>query len=263
LPELNEDVPVFDCLVRSEYLYDLTSHHGEYESGTVFGIASLKGRALGFHFLTDRGAQLARLPISALTFKEHDPHLPLHYLELWDCFSYEVAVTDFDWLHELPVKVIIRDKQVFDGTYLFTVDWYGCPEAENPGADGHKNAHIIQLECGCMAAQPNHRIIWSEPSMIVNPYRIEKGDRPDYLINTHTWKCEIDSRWTAEDSYKMFYDDNDLEGEDISQADKVELSRLRALKDVNHPKYEEELEKWEKSKLASGQAAEKKPSREP
>ncbi len=235
MPELNSNVPVFDCKIRSEYLYDLQSHHGEYENVTVFGLASIQGRALGFHLLTERGAQMARIPPSALTFEEHDPHLPLHYLQLWDCFSYNVSVVDFDWLHEMRVKVILRDHQVFEGSYMFTVDWFGNNDSEEAGDDGHKNAHVIQLDCGCITAQPNHRIIWHEPSCITNPYRIDKGERPDYLINTHKWKCEIDSRWCTEDSYRMFYDDQDLENISLTQAEKVELSRLRALQDVNWP----------------------------
>lgn len=579
MPELNESIPVFGCEIRAEFLYDLQSHHGEYEHCTVFGVASIYGRALGFHALTERGAQIARIPLNGLTFKEHDPHLPLHYLQLWDCydsetevltrtgwkkfpnvsygdelatvnlesdlleyqkpsrlinkeykgsmvrigggprqrldllvtpkhrmvvyksqqrapaireaaalrktdtikltcgwkgmdrdtylvpgwdlphnsgkksqetlkvdallfaeflgwyiaegccsenpcrvfisqspgpgrdrlrilldklpwkwhdagqsvavasrqlynelkglgtscynkrvpqwikdaspriirafldgaiagdgwydyetkeryatvnsdlagdiqelylklgyscnvrqrkaqpynihgrfgdntadqywaiqnsreraslisdgnpifhqedyegtvhcatvpngtlvvrrngkmiicgncFSYNVTVTDFNWLHEMRVKVVLRDRQVFDGTYMFTVDWYGNNDSEEPGDDGHKNAHVIRLDCGCIAAQPNHRIIWYEPSMIVNPYQIEQGERPDFLINTYKWKCEIDSRWATEDSYRMFYDDLDLGPEELTPEKRIELAELRARRDTNWP----------------------------
>ncbi len=243
MPELNANVPVFDCKVRAEYLYDLQSHHGEYEDVTVFGLASVQGRALGFHLLTERGAQMARLPLSALTFKEHSSHLPLHYLQLWDCFSYNVSVLDFDWLHEMRVKVVLRDQQVFDGSYMFTVDWYGNNDSEEPGGDGHKNAHVVQLDCGCISAQPNNRMIWHEPSFITNPYRIDQGERPEYLVNTHKWKCEIDSRWTSEDSYRMFYEDHNLGTENLTQEKRVELARLRALHDSKCPNDPEEKKK--------------------
>ncbi len=232
---LNDSIPIFDCLVRKEYLYDLQEHHGAYETVTVFGVASVYGRALGLHVLTETGAQIARLPLSSLVFKEHEPHLPLHYLQLWDCFSYEFAVTDFDWLHEMRVTVILRDKQIYDGTYMFTVDWYGNNDSEEPGEDGHKNAHVIQLDCGCIVAQPNNRIIWYEPSVITCPKDIRKGERPDYLINTHKWKCEIDTKWTAEDSYRMFYDDNDLDAIELTQEARVELAARRAKLDTNYP----------------------------
>jgi hypothetical protein len=234
MPELNCDIPVFDCLIRKEYLYDLKEHHGEYEDVTVFGLASVYGRAIGFHLLTEKGAQIARVPLSALVTKEHKPHLPLHYLELWDCFSYNVSVTQFGWLAESRCKVILRDKQVYEGSYYATVDWYGNHDSEEPGEDGHKNAHIVFLDCGCIAAQPNNRILWHEPSGITNPCKLELGERPDYLINTHKWKCEIDGRWTAEDSYAMFYDDQDLSDTKLSQEEKIEFARIRALLDANY-----------------------------
>ena len=235
MPELNTNVPVFDCLIRKEYLYDLQQHHGEYEDVTVFGLASVQGRALGFHLLTETGAQMARIPLSALVFKEHEPHIPLHYLQLWDCFSYEVSVTDFDWLHEMRVQTVLRDKQITDGSYMFTVDWYGNNESEEPGEDGHKNAHVIKLDCGCIAAQPNNRIIWHEPSMITSPCDLRTGDRPDYLINTHKWKCEIDSKWTTDDSYHVFYEDKNHDGQRLSQEERVKSAQQRALSDAQWP----------------------------
>lgn len=206
---LNADVPLFYCKIRSEYLYDLQDHHGEYEDIVVFGLSSVRGRAIGFHGITQQGAQIARLPISALVHKEHEAHLPLHYLQLWDSFSYDVSVHQFDYLTLMRCKVILRDRQIFDGTYRFTVDWCGNNDSEDPGEGGHKNAHVIDLDCGCMAAQPNNRIIWKEPSFLTNTVRPELGERPNYLTNSKVWKCEIDTKWTAEDSYKMFYEDKD------------------------------------------------------
>ena len=237
MPTLNDNVPLWDCKIRSEYLYDLQSHHGEYTNCSVFGAASVYGRAIGFHVLTHRGAQIARLPISALVHKEHDPHLPLHHLQLWDCFSYEFSVTQFDYLSEMRCKVILRDKQVYNGTYMFTIDWYGNNDSEEPGEDGHKNSHIVALDCGCYSAQPNNRMIWHEPSCGTDPWRIDRDERPDYLINTHKWKCEIDSKWTAEDSYAYFYEDNiiDKAFAELSQEERVELARLRARRDVGWP----------------------------
>lgn len=235
MPELNSDIPIFDCLIRKEYLYDLQRHHGEYLSGTIFGLASVAGRAIGFHALTEDGAQIARLPVSAFVFEEHEPHLPLHHLQLWDCFSYNVAVQDFEYLHEMRVQVILRDKQIFEGSYMFTVDWFGNNASEEPGEGGHKNAHVIRLDCGCIAAQPNNRILWHEPANITSPCDLKKGERPDYLINTQKWKCEIDSKWTVEDSYRMFYDDKDLDGLQLTQEERVELSARRARLDANYP----------------------------
>lgn len=579
---LNEDAPVFYCKVRAEYLYDLQSHHGEYEDAVVFGLASVYGRALGFHLITEQGAQIARLPISALVHKEHDPHLPLHYLQLWDCydaetevltkngwkkfpqlsytdelatvnlntdrleyqmpsnliskwyegemvhigggnrqkldlfvtpshrmvvhktkknipeircakdlrktdrikltakwegdelqtihipaagqspirevdavalakflgwyiaegccqekahrvfisqipgpgrdrllkdlehlpwkwhntgnsiavssmqvyglvkdlgdscynkrvpqwikeaspriirafldgavagdgwhdgpreryatvsplladdiqelyfklgkhanirhrkaqpydirgqqgtntsdqywviqnsgqfgsliadgcpifsskeysgmvycatvpngtlvvrrngkmsicgncFSYQFSVKQFGYLELMRCKAILRDRQIFDGSYQFTVDWCGNNDSEDPGEGGHKNAHIVALDCGCFAALPNNRLIFKEPSFLTDTVDIDQGERPEYLTNSHVWKCEIDDKWCTENSYKMFYEDQNADNLNLSREQLKELTRLAALKDSNWPDIEDEIEKWKKN----------------
>lgn len=93
---LNASIPEFHCLLREEFLYNLESHHGGFVPVCVFGIASVSGRALGFHVLTEGGAQIARVPIHALLHKREAPDLPLDHLQLWNCFSYDVAVTEVD-----------------------------------------------------------------------------------------------------------------------------------------------------------------------
>lgn len=242
MPELNSDIPVFNCFVRREYLYDLKSHHGEYEECTVFGLTSIQGRALGFRILTERGAQISNLPVSALVLKQHVPHLPLHYLQMWDSFSYQFSITPFSWLSEMRCQVILRDRQIFDGRYYATVGWYGNNDSEEPGEAGLKDGHLVFLDCGCIACQPNSRIIFHEPSFITNPYRIREGERPDYLTQTYKFKCETDAKWTSEDSYRMFYDDHDLDVDfsNLSAEEKKELARRRALLeagwDIEEPK---------------------------
>ncbi|HEY6372785.1 MAG TPA: hypothetical protein VIX37_19570 [Candidatus Sulfotelmatobacter sp.] len=53
---LNVNIPRFYCLLRREFLYDDLAHKGEFVKVCVFGAASVHGRALGFHVLTDNGA---------------------------------------------------------------------------------------------------------------------------------------------------------------------------------------------------------------
>lgn len=243
---LNDDAPIFYCKIRAEYLYDLQGRHGEYEHAAVFGVASVYGRALGFHVLTEQGAQIARLPISALVHKEHEPHLPLHYLQLWNCFSYDFSVKQFGYLDLMRCKVILRDRQIYDGSYQFTVDWCGNNDSEDPGEGGHKNAHVIALDCGCYAAQPNNRLIFKEPSFLTNTVDITKGERPEYLTNSHIWNCEIDDKWCTEDSYKMFYEDQNTTNLNLDSKQLKELARLTALKDSNWPDIDNVIEKWRK-----------------
>ena len=69
-------------------------------------------------------------------------------------------------------KYIGKDKQWHHGAYLFTVDW-AHPDANILDSDHseipheHKCAHIIALDDGNYAAQPNNRCIWDLPSFTV------------------------------------------------------------------------------------------------
>jgi len=200
---LNADVPTFDCFLRAEYLYDLKDHHGDLERCTVFGVSSLLGRALGFHVLIhSTGAAIWRLPISALCHKEEAASRRHDDLQLWDCFSYELAVTAFSHLEGRRCMVILKDGTKAEGRYLFTVDWYGSSYAESAGDSGHKCAHIIALDEGNYAAQPNNRILWADPALIEEPFKTI----PDYKTNTHEWRCESDTRWVTKGEGKAFYD---------------------------------------------------------
>lgn len=201
---LNADLPPFYALLRKEYLYDQKAHHGEFVPCCVFGVASIPTRAIMFHVMTENGAQIARLPISALVHRKDAPELALEVLELWDAFSYDVSVTCFGYLRGLKCRTFLRDRKWYEGEYAFTLDWCGTPGSEDPGDGGHKNAHVLKLDNGCFAAQPNNRIFWYEPAFIAKPFA--QGRRPDYKTNTHVWKCEGKSKWTTEDTDLMFYD---------------------------------------------------------
>jgi hypothetical protein len=125
-------------------------------------------------------------------------------LQLWNCFSYYPSVHCFDWLSCISGKFLGKDKKFYKGQYLFTVDW-AHPESNILNTEHseipqeHKCAHIIELENGNYAAQPNNRIIWH-----VNSYTT-KNNWPDYKVQNTVWNVE-DGDWVTEDSDKMFYD---------------------------------------------------------
>jgi hypothetical protein len=50
----------------------------------------------------------------------------------------------------------------------------------------HKCAHIIALDDGNYAAQPNNRCIWDVPSFTV------KDNIPDWKVQTSEWNVEDD-----------------------------------------------------------------------
>ena len=207
---LNANIPVLYAQIRKEYLYDLTGHFGEVEDCIIFGVASITGRPVLFHAIMENGAVFYRLPISAFIQRGFDvkkvPRMRLDELELWNCFSYYPAITTFDILDGQSGKYLGKDKKWHHGHYLFTVDW-AHPESNIVDTDHseipaeHKCAHIIALNDGNYAAQPNNRIIWSIPSFTV------KNNIPfDWKVQTSEWNVEDSGKWRTEDSDKFFYD---------------------------------------------------------
>ena len=209
---LNANIPFIRCWLRKEFLYNLEEHHGELVEVYVFAVASVRGRALGFHCMTDVGGMFYRLPIHAFVHKEDAPRLPLDHLQLWDCLGYHISVIRYDFLRDLSCRVLLRDRQWHEGQYLFTIDWchpdtgvLDTTLTESP--DESKCGHMIALHNGCFAIQPNNRILWREASFIVN----EPMERPDYKVNTHVWFCESEQKWVSENSDAFFYDINPRE----------------------------------------------------
>ena len=194
------DIPIFYCYVRAEYLYNLESHHGEYTPCCVFAVDSVEGHAIGFDIMTNFGGQFARLPISSLCWKEDAIVYPLSTIELWNNFSYSVESHEYDYLRQLGCCVRVGS-QWCPGIYMFTLSWFGSRYAEDPGEGGFKRAHIIRLDNGNFAAQPNNRIKWFEPSFITKPF----PERPDFKTNSHIWNVENSRPWRTEDSDRYFY----------------------------------------------------------
>ena len=162
---LNANIPVQYAQIKREYLYDLKKHHGEVEDCIIFGISCITGRAILWHALMENGAIFYRLPITAFIQRDYDPGtVPtkrLDELELWNSFSYYPAVNCWDILSDQHGKYIGKDKKWHEGKYLFTVDW-AHPDANILDTEHseipheHKCAHIIALDDGNFAAQPNN-----------------------------------------------------------------------------------------------------------
>jgi hypothetical protein len=206
--DLNADVPEIQCFLRKEYLYNVESHHGEFVPCVIIGCSSVPGRAIGFHALTENGAMIWRLPISAFCHKKEAPVQELGVLELWDSFSEKVSVHLFQAIREMRVRTLLKDGEWYDGKYLFTIDWWGSSASDNPGDWGHKCAHVLQLDNGNYAAQPNNRVQWRDQAFVTDPFK----EKPDYKTNQQIWKCEDGLKWKTENSDSMFYDgkgDND------------------------------------------------------
>jgi hypothetical protein len=209
---LNANTPPIYCQIRREYLYDLDpKHNKESEDCVIFGMASLPGKPILFHTLLPNGACYWRLPISAFFQKRFSrtevPDMQAHELELWNCFSYYPSITCFDYLVGEKCKYFGRDKKLYNGKYLFTIDWahpdsniLDVEHSEIP--QEHKCAHILELANGNFAAQPNNRILWHISSFTTG------GNIPDYTVQTTEWNVE-NSGFMTDDTDKMFYDIKD------------------------------------------------------
>ena len=155
------------------------------------------------------GACYWRLPIGAFFQKSHDraevPDMQTHELELWNCFSYYPSVHHFSYLTNQRGKFLGKDKKFYKGEYLFTIDW-AHPESNIVDPDHsevpheHKCAHIMALNDGNYAAQPNNRIIWDIPSFTV------KDQVPDWKVQTNYWNVEDTQQWQTEDTDNFFYE---------------------------------------------------------
>lgn len=195
----NIDIPHFKCLLDRSFLFNWDRTKTGYIPVRVFGITSIPGRSVGFNLVTNQGAQFARVPIHALVSREDADRLPLDWLQLWDCLSYNPCAIAYSYLQELRCKTILKDGNWYQGEYLSTIDWAGGDWAEDPSE--HKCGHVISLDNGCFTIQPNNRIVWFDPSFITEP--LDKN--PGYKIHTHKYNSESIGKWVSENSDNFFY----------------------------------------------------------
>lgn len=203
---LNHNIRPIKCWLRREYLYNLESHHGEFDECHLFAVSSVKGRALGFHAFLNTGAVFYRLPISAFVWKKGGEPLPIDFLQTWDQLGYHISVIEYDFLKELNGKVFLKNRAWEKCEYLFTVDfchpdpgYLNTTFVESP--EDHKCQHIVKLDNGQFGAYPNNKILWEELAFVTQ--RME--GRPDYKVNRHKFHAEnVD--WVTTNDDRFFYD---------------------------------------------------------
>jgi len=189
---LNVSIPEFYCLARKEFFYNLEKGFGEYEEVMVFGARSRPGRALEFHVMTDAGMQFLGLPVHALCWKPCEAPRLLS-VALWDCFGTDIGVTKFDYLEDLRVSFRSEDKTTHEGNYMMTFDWTDNAFSDEPSQ--RKNAHLIKVDNGTFALQPNNRILWKEASFTI------KKPVLDWKVNTHVFSSENDIERSKGDEF--------------------------------------------------------------
>lgn len=200
--------------VRDGFFYDEPNdlkYKGKYTKAILVSIRCNEGSAALFQVLTEHGMMRDKLPVSAIAWKKPDDEsvwdtYPFHSLQLWDCFSKVFSVVTLNYVYNANVDVLMKNGKVVGGNYAFTIQWGGN---ENTGTDltlaedpsEHKSHHVILLETGQIALQPNNRIIkWYEPSFVTSEYT----GKP-WKINTQEFTCEQHDKWMTEDSNNYLY----------------------------------------------------------
>lgn len=205
------NLPPIECYIRKEYLYDFEKGYGEYEPCYWVSVKSIKGKALYFEsYLNNYGAVYDKLPISAYVWKtdlNEDELLPLDHLELWDAFSYNIAVIKKSTLSNLDCRVYMKNKKFYKGNYLFTIDsCHSDPNELNVSLsetpNEHKSFNIIKMENGQFAAQPNNRVLYYDQSLTPKGIKV-----PDFKVSTKEFFCEDGTKWSVGDQDVFFYDD--------------------------------------------------------
>lgn len=192
---MNADIPPIRCFVREKFL----NGKGGVEECYLFGISSLKGRALGFHAMLRSGAHFRHLPAHAICFEPAAPQRELEELCMWDCFSYRPVVWVADFLKDHEAICVCPGGSM-PGDYLFTVDW--LPDShERPGLvlipDQMKCAHAFRLADGNLCYLPTNRIAWKDGYWLgtdANPK--ERGylvQEEVYQAETSAWNCTKDA----------------------------------------------------------------------
>ena len=160
-----------------------------------------------FHFLMEDGGLWWRAPITAFCTKPGVKELPLDEVVMWDSFSYNVSVTTFYELAGATMQYTSRRRVKRKGKYLFTIDWcagdfneLNFGYAEKP--DQHKCGHVLELEDGNFAIQPNNRLKMFDASMGVAPSK----NLINRLVTSKIYSVENSAKWITDEHEKGSYD---------------------------------------------------------
>lgn len=203
--KLNSNIPSFKALVKKKY-FTKNSEDTEFYNVYVFGIQSCSGQILTFHVMTDNGMLRSRVPLSEIYIKEPTNDIPDHFKQLWDCFSENVSVIEYDFLVYHKAQVVLRDGSKVWATYLFTVDWYDNPYSNE--ASDYKCGHILKSDDGYLLCQPNNRLFWRDSNWITKEL---PEDLKQFKVDTEVISVENKSnRWVTEDGNSFYYDTKEV-----------------------------------------------------
>ena len=81
-----------------------------------------------------------------------------------------------------------------------TFDWHSNPYSEEPTQ--YKAAHLLKLDDGNFALQPNNRLEWKDMSFTTHPF----PEKPDWKVDDKDWMCEsVSDRWVMNKEDESIY----------------------------------------------------------
>lgn len=197
---LNHNIPHFKALVKSKH-FTKSDDDTEFINVYVFGLQSVSGKILTFHVMTDAGMLRSRVPISEIYLKKPTNDIPIHFKQLWDCFSENVTVTQFDWLSGNKAEVVLRDGSKVWAQYMFTVDWYNNPYSNE--ASDYKCGHVLCADDGYLVCMPNNRLLWKDSNWITKKL---PSDLSIYKVDRTLPSVEnISDKWISDDTDSFYY----------------------------------------------------------
>jgi hypothetical protein len=198
---LNANLPIINCLIRNEFLFNHEKGQGEFTPADVHSVASIQGRSPLFEAFLENGVNWTRRPIHAFAWDKKAEVLPLTEHIYWDCFSDYVDVKVRERLGGLRADLISVTGVKRQGLYLFTIDWSHQDKnmvdtgfSETPE---HKCGHVFKMDNGNYFIYPNNRIIWMDRAWTLN--RIESN--PGYKIDMNIYSVESEGNFSTDYSY--------------------------------------------------------------
>ncbi len=204
--QLNHNLKGYKCLVRLSHFTKREEDKDKFHEVYLFGVQSVSMKILTFHVMTDYGMLRSRVPLSEIFFKEPQADIPYYFKQLWDCFSENVSVIEYEFLKEKRCQVILRDGNKVWATYLFTVDWYNNGYSDEPS--DYKCGHVLVADEGYLLCMPNNRIYWRDSNWVTKPFPINPRE---FKVDEEIPSVEtVADRWIAEDTDSFYYNINDI-----------------------------------------------------
>lgn len=197
---MNLNIPHLYIYVRAKFLHRGSDVGERLYPCVAHAIHSRGGKALMFHVYTNFNAHFSLVPLHALCTKEITDELPLDMLQLWDCFDNEACWITYDYLYGKRCQVMLKDTTKVWGTYEGTVYWENNAYSDEPTQ--YKEGHLILLDNGQLAVQPNNRLIFRDMSFGT----AEMPSEPLTVLDDFPSVEGVSDRWVTGNNDQFYYD---------------------------------------------------------